>query len=101
MKCPLDDNLIYDKAITIYKLGYGLYYCRECIKNKLLVCKICGLFKVIGDDVKMIDDPYRGFHPIKDHIFIRVTDDVLKKYLKFTSGVYFDYSEDNQICIEI
>ena len=102
MKCPLDENEVYDRSITVYGLGISVLYCKDCIKERLLICSICGLFRLNGD--KINQDPFiEEYHPNKDHKFIEVTDDILKQLLKCNNHGFFNYNTkvNKNIIIEI
>ena len=100
MTCPLDENIAYDRSITVYGLGMSVLYCNDCIKERLFICRICGLFRLKKDQVKQ--DPFIGeYHPNKDHKFIEVTDDILEELLKCNNHGFFNYKINKKIIIEI
>jgi hypothetical protein len=99
LKCPIDDNNVFEKHIIIYNVTIN-FYCTSCIKNKLLVCSLCGLFKIKGDRITHDKDPFIDKHPYSIHNFIQVDDHVLKAYLFKDSKTNFNYDK-YKIYIEI
>lgn len=98
--CPLDKNKAFEKNITVYGVGTNLSYCTECIKKKLLICKICGFFKIDGDIIK--HDPYiNTVHLNSCHIFMLVDDDILNQFIKSNNYGFFNYKINKKIVIEI
>jgi hypothetical protein len=99
--CPIDKNKTFIKPITIYNVGIDKKYCEPCIKNKLLICSICGIFKIKGDIITKENDPNRFIHYSKDHNFIEINDDILNEYIKCDSKIYFNYKKSKHFIIEI